>query len=216
MNSTGIYVVIVAAAALLVAVAIFLMSRSLFGRAAPKVVEKDREGEGNAVRAAFPLIRRQLVRMMRADRVVREGETTPELEKPVPEKPAAGLEPETEVGAGPVEPAAVGNEAMAGSPLSNETVDSDPPSLSPEESLTTLLGEVATAEEREEAEAAVEVEAETEELENQPGDSLDIFKLEMVDDTGLTRIAQSLENEDIHHLVELVRDISSELGLDRE
>jgi len=44
-------------------------------------------------------------------------------------------------------------------------------------------------------------------------DSLNAFRVEMMEDTGLARLAQSLEDVDISNLVRVVKDVSKEIDI---
>ena len=47
-------------------------------------------------------------------------------------------------------------------------------------------------------------------------DSLNAFRVEMMEDTGLARLAQSLEEVDIHSLVRTVKDVSQQIETNRK
>jgi len=173
----GIYIITVVVAALLVAGAIIVMTRSLARRTSP---------------TSYPLSSvRELVRRMRAARTTAEAE---------PFSPAPS-ESEKEIRAGLEAQPKTAPPELDSSPHWNEKPDT----ALPEAGQPSGIEEEETVEGLEEREHPL-----------QKDDSLNAFRVEMVEDTGLSRLAESLEDVDIHNLLRVVKDVSREIGADRK
>jgi len=184
----GIYIVIIIVAGLFVAFIILLMARSMLrGTSTPS---QERETE--------ELPRRKLTQRLRLRL------------KPERVKPAASSQPEVQM------PPPVSTESEPGQPASPGRPEPEPSqqvSLEPETRPTNTIPqetEVTTSPSLEEMELPESFDNE-EEKSGQGGDVLNLFRVEEVEDTGLSELAASLEDADVRRLAEMTKDVSREI-----
>lgn len=183
----GIYIIIIIAAGLFVAFIILLMARSMLR--GTSALSQEREAEKLPWRKLIQRLRLKL-------KLERESSPLPSAQPEVQLPPPVSTEPDQSI-----------------SPRRPEPEPSQQVSLEPETRPTNTIPqetEVTTSPSLEEMELP-ESFGNEEEKSGQGDDVLNLFRVEEVEDTGLSELAGSLEEVDIHSLIRVTEEVSQQL-----
>jgi len=185
----GIYIVIIIIAGLFVAFIILLMARSMLrGTSAPS---QEREAE--------ELPRRKLTQRLRLRlKPERESSPLPSPQSEVQLPPPVSTEPEPGQSTSPGRPEPEPSQQVSLEP------ETGPTNTTPQET------EAATPPSLEEMELPESFDGEDGKS-GQGDDVLNLFRVEEVEDTGLSELAASLEDADVRRLAEMTKDVSREI-----